>query len=85
MDISRIGVVGAGTMGNGIAQTFAVAGYDVIMRDIQEKYLERGMTTIGRSLERLVGRGKLSARNATRRSGASGRAPISARWPTATW
>jgi 3-hydroxybutyryl-CoA dehydrogenase len=61
MDISRIGVVGAGTMGNGIAQTFAVAGYDVIMRDIQEKYLERGMTTIGRSLERLVGRGKLSA------------------------
>ena len=61
MDISRIGVVGAGTMGNGIAQTFAVAGYDVVMRDLQEKHLERGMTAIGRSLERLVGRGKLAA------------------------
>ena len=61
MDISKIGVVGAGTMGNGIAQTFAIAGYEVVMRDIEDKYLERGMTAIGRSLERLAARGKLSA------------------------
>src|SRR5262245_16108625 len=61
MDVSKIGVVGAGTMGNGIAQTFAMAGYDVVMRDIEDKYLDRGMTAIRRSLERLVGRGKLSA------------------------
>ena len=61
MDISKNGVVGAGTMGNGIAQTFAIAGYEVVMRDIEDKYLERGMTAIGRSLERLAARGKLSA------------------------
>ena len=61
MEIRKIGVVGAGTMGNGIAQTFAVAGYDIVMRDIEDKHLMRGMTAIERSLERLVNRGRLSA------------------------
>src|SRR5262245_29229297 len=61
INVSKIVVVGAGTMGNGIAQTFAMGGYDVVMRDIEDKYLDRGMTAIRRSLERLVGRGKLSA------------------------
>lgn len=61
MAIEKIGVVGAGTMGNGIAQIFAVAGYDVVMRDIKEEFLERGMNTIAKNLDRLIARGKLTA------------------------
>jgi 3-hydroxybutyryl-CoA dehydrogenase len=54
-----IGVVGAGTMGNGIAQTTARAGYDVIMRDVKEEFLERGMQAIDRSLQRDVDKERL--------------------------
>jgi 3-hydroxybutyryl-CoA dehydrogenase len=59
--ISQVGVLGAGTMGNGIAQSFAAAGYPVIMRDIKPEFLDRGMATIAKSLERLTARGKLPA------------------------
>ncbi len=67
LEIRHVGVLGAGTMGNGIAQTFAAAGFPVIMRDIKPDYVDRGMTTIARSLERLTARGKLpaEARDAT--------------------
>jgi 3-hydroxybutyryl-CoA dehydrogenase len=58
--VKRIGVVGAGTMGAGVAQTFAAAGYPVRLRDIAEAPLGRGMGAIKKSLERLVGRGKLT-------------------------
>jgi 3-hydroxybutyryl-CoA dehydrogenase len=58
-DIQSIGVLGAGTMGNGIAQAFAAAGYPVVMRDLKPEYLDRGMATIAKSLERLTARGKL--------------------------
>lgn len=61
MTIERIGVVGAGTMGNGIAQAFAGAGLDVVMVDLSEAALERGLGAIGKSLERLVAKDKLSA------------------------
>ena len=57
--IKQIGVVGAGAMGAGIAQTFAVAGYPVRLQDIAEAALNRGMGAIKKSLERLVARGKL--------------------------
>jgi len=57
---SKIGVVGAGTMGAGVAQTFAAAGYRVRLRDIAEAPLGRGMGAVKKSLERLVGRGKLT-------------------------
>ena len=60
-EIRQVGVLGAGTMGNGIAQAFAVAGYPVTMRDIKPEFVERGMATIGKSLERLVARDKLAA------------------------
>jgi 3-hydroxybutyryl-CoA dehydrogenase len=65
--IRQVGVLGAGTMGNGIAQTFAAAGYPVLMRDIEPAFLDRGMATIAKSLERLNARGKLpaEARDAT--------------------
>ena len=49
-----IGVVGAGTMGNGIAQTAAVAGFDVVLCDIDAAFLDRGMQNIGKSLDRFV-------------------------------
>jgi 3-hydroxybutyryl-CoA dehydrogenase len=56
-----IGVVGAGTMGNGIAQVAARAGYDVVMRDIKDEFLERGVKAIDRSLQRDVDKERLRA------------------------
>lgn len=50
----KIGVLGAGTMGAGIAQTFAQAGYDVVLRDLEQSYLEKGFSTIDKGLSRLV-------------------------------
>jgi 3-hydroxybutyryl-CoA dehydrogenase len=61
MDIKTIGVVGAGTMGNGIAQAFAAAGVPVTMTDIGQAQLDRGVKAIDGSLERLVKKEKLSA------------------------
>jgi 3-hydroxybutyryl-CoA dehydrogenase len=59
MTIKTIGIIGAGTMGNGIAQTCAVAGIDAVMQDVNEAALERAMKTIGGSLDRLVRKGTL--------------------------
>lgn len=56
-----IGVIGAGTMGNGIAQVAARAGYDVILRDVKDEFLERGLGAIDKSLQRDVDKGRLSA------------------------
>ena len=56
-----IGVVGAGTMGNGIAQVAARAGYDVIMHDVREDFIERGFAAIGKSLQRDVDKERISA------------------------
>jgi 3-hydroxybutyryl-CoA dehydrogenase len=55
------GVIGAGTMGNGIAQVAARAGYDVVLRDVAEDFLARGMGAIDRSLQRDVDKERLSA------------------------
>jgi len=54
-----IGVVGAGTMGNGIAQVAARAGYSVVMRDVNDEFLQRGMAAINRSLQRDVDKERL--------------------------
>ena len=61
MQKRTIGVVGAGTMGNGIAQAFAVAGVNVIMSDIAEAAVQRGLATISGSLDRLIKKEKLTA------------------------
>ncbi|TDR93487.1 3-hydroxyacyl-CoA dehydrogenase family protein [Enterovirga rhinocerotis] len=58
--IKQIGVIGAGTMGNGIAQTFAVAGYPVLLQDLSEAALERARKTMESSLGRQVKKGQLS-------------------------
>jgi 3-hydroxybutyryl-CoA dehydrogenase len=60
MNISRIGVIGSGTMGNGIAQVCAAAGLPVVMVDIADAAIERGIATIRGSLERQVRKGTLS-------------------------
>ncbi len=63
--IQRVGVVGAGTMGNGIAQVAATAGYDVVMRDIEEEFVENGLDAIEESLGRLVDSEKLTGEEST--------------------
>jgi 3-hydroxybutyryl-CoA dehydrogenase len=60
-EVSRIGVVGAGTMGHGIAQVAAQAGLAVTLCDVVPAALERGVAGIGKSLDRLVAKGKLTA------------------------
>src|SRR5215813_3445561 len=57
--IKTVAVLGAGTMGNGIAHVFARAGYSVILRDVEQSYLDRAMETIGKNLDREVKKGKL--------------------------
>src|SRR4051812_19342800 len=59
--IERVGVIGAGTMGNGIAQTCATAGVDVVMVDVAQPALDRGIAAIGASLDRLHKKDKISA------------------------
>ncbi len=54
MEIKTVAVIGAGTMGNGIAQVIAAAGLNVIMTDIKEEFLAKGMSTISGSLDRLI-------------------------------
>ena len=56
-----IGVIGAGTMGNGIAQVAARAGYSVVMRDVKDEFLQRGLQAIEKSLQRDVDKQRLSA------------------------
>lgn len=61
MEIKKIGVVGAGAMGNGIAQLAAQIGCEVVMRDIKDEFVERGMKSIDRFLSRSVDKGKMDA------------------------
>jgi len=64
MDIKTIGVLGAGTMGSGIAQVAAEAGFDVIMRDIEDSFVQRGRQIIEKNLNRAVDKGKKSKEEA---------------------
>lgn len=66
MKIERIGVVGAGQMGNGIAHVFALHDYNVTLLDISQESLDRGMATIEKNLKRQVNRGRISDEDATR-------------------
>ncbi|CAI08804.1 3-hydroxybutyryl-CoA dehydrogenase [Aromatoleum aromaticum EbN1] len=60
MNMKKIGIVGAGTMGNGITQAFAVAGFDVVMSDVADAALQRGLATLSGSLDRLVKKDKMT-------------------------
>jgi len=59
--IKKVAVLGAGTMGNGIAHVFARAGYGVILRDVETRFLDRGIETIGKNLDREVKKEKITA------------------------
>ena len=61
MEVKIVGVIGAGTMGHGIAQVFAAAGFTVRLQDISDEFVQKGLGAIGKNLERMVGKGKLSA------------------------
>jgi len=63
-EIKTIGVVGAGTMGSGIAQVAAASGFNVILRDVSEAALDRGFKIIERSLGKLTKKGKLTEEGA---------------------
>jgi 3-hydroxybutyryl-CoA dehydrogenase len=61
MEIKTVGVVGAGTMGNGIAHVFAKSGYNVVLVETQQAALDRGVQAIGKNLEREVTKNKITA------------------------
>jgi 3-hydroxybutyryl-CoA dehydrogenase len=65
MQVSSVGVIGAGTMGNGIAQVFAASGFKVILHDIADEPLQRGLSTIEQSLSRMVKKEKISEADKT--------------------
>jgi 3-hydroxybutyryl-CoA dehydrogenase len=61
MEIKTVGVIGAGTMGNGIAHVFAKSGFNVVLVEVEQRFLDRGMQTISKNMEREVSKGKLTA------------------------
>jgi 3-hydroxybutyryl-CoA dehydrogenase len=61
MEIKKVGVVGAGTMGNGIAQVFAQSGFNVVLNDVSDAILDRAVATIGGSMDRLIKKEKITA------------------------
>jgi 3-hydroxybutyryl-CoA dehydrogenase len=61
MEISRIGVVGAGQMGNGIAHVLSLAGYEVLLTDVSQEAIDQALSKIGANMDRQVSRGRISA------------------------
>ena len=61
MSVERVGVIGAGTMGNGIAHVFARSGFDVLLCDVEQRFLDRAIDTIGKNLDREVAKNKITA------------------------
>ncbi len=70
MEIERVGIVGAGTMGNGIAHVFACGGFPVTLCDLEQRLLDRALATIGRNLDRDLAKQKITA---TEKAAAFGR------------
>ena len=60
MEIWTVGVIGAGTMGNGIAHVFAKVGYKIVLVDVEQRFVDRGLETISKNLEREVAKNKLT-------------------------
>src|SRR5216683_3049918 len=61
MAIRRVGVIGAGAMGNGIAHVFARCGFNVVLCDVEQRFLDRGLDTIAKNLDREVAKNKITA------------------------
>jgi 3-hydroxybutyryl-CoA dehydrogenase len=69
IEIKAVGVVGAGTMGNGIAHVFARSGFQVVLCEVEQRFLDRGLETIRRNLERETAKGKLTSAEAEKALG----------------
>jgi 3-hydroxybutyryl-CoA dehydrogenase len=63
-EIKVVGVIGAGTMGNGIAHVFARGGFQVVLCEVEQRYLDRGLETIRKNLDREAGKSKITAEQA---------------------
>jgi 3-hydroxybutyryl-CoA dehydrogenase len=63
-----IAVIGAGTMGNGIAHTFAQSGFTVKLIDVSEKSLDKGMATIAANLDRMISKGVITEEDKAKQS-----------------
>jgi 3-hydroxybutyryl-CoA dehydrogenase len=61
MEIKKVGVIGAGTMGNGIAHVFARSGFSVVLCDVEQRFLDRGLETIAKNLDREIAKNKITA------------------------
>src|SRR5690349_15525696 len=61
MNMHKTGVLGAGTMGNGIAHVFARAGFEVVLCDIEQAFLDRALATISKNMDREVAKGRGTA------------------------
>ena len=59
MNIKKIGVIGAGTMGTGIAQVAATAGFDILLQDVEEEFLQKSLAKLDKSLSKLIEKGKI--------------------------
>jgi 3-hydroxybutyryl-CoA dehydrogenase len=60
MEVKKVGVIGAGTMGNGIAHVFAVSGYDVVLMDIEESFVDKAIARITKNLDRMIKKEKIT-------------------------
>jgi len=60
MTVKQVGVIGAGTMGHGIAQVFATAGFPVVLRDISDEFVKKGIAAVAKNLDRLVAKEKMT-------------------------
>ena len=85
MNLQNIGVIGAGTMGNGIAQVCALAGFNVTLVDISESALQKALATVGKNLDRQVAKETLTPSRRTPPSTRSAPAPITATCATRNW
>ncbi len=65
MQIKKAGILGAGTMGNGIANVFARSGFDVTLCDVEQRFVDRALETIGKNLDREVSKNKITAEDKT--------------------
>ena len=63
--IQRVGVIGAGTMGNGIAHVFARSGFNVVLCDVEQRFIDRSLETIGKNLDRELAKNKITAADKT--------------------
>ena len=80
MEIKKVGVLGCGLMGHGITQVAAQAGYDVVVREVDQAKLDKGLGRIEKQLARAVEKGRMEQADAD-----AVRGRITGRWTTPTW